>query len=191
MLVLPALLRERATNAADDIESLAEARRQRAGYLLDDVFKQLNRDARNGTAPAEARANNMLPYLSGVLHGAIQADPAMRAAFSNQFTAALCDRALPDHALISVAHMAAILPDVGTPRGFDCFFSHAKEDVPLWSMLDAWRRSGLEKSPALEKLRTSSTDSRTLRRFLSNEEAITQRAGGYLANTNASTKGPQ
>jgi hypothetical protein len=176
-LALP-LVTGSAARAGDDPETVAEARGQRAGYLLGEVFSQLEFEARKGTTPAEARASAVLPYLSGALHGALQADPGIRAAFSEQFTAALCDRALADDALISVAHMALILPDVGTTRGFDCFFSHAKEEVPLWSMLDAWRRSGLEKTPALERLRASSTDPRTLRRFLSNEEAMAQRAGG-------------
>jgi hypothetical protein len=156
-------------------------RSHRAEVLLDEVFQELNLHARRGLEPAETRANTVLPYLSGVLHGSLQADPGLRAAFSAQFTSALCERTLAEDQAISVAHMALLLPDIATKRGFDCFFRKAKESVPLWTMLDAWRRSGLEKTPTLAKLQASSTDSRTTRRFLSPEEAMAQRMPGALA----------
>jgi hypothetical protein len=71
--------------------------------------------------------------------------------------------------------MARVLPDVATREGFDCYFSRAKEDVPFWFMLDAWRESGLEKMPALVKLQATAKDPRTTRRFLSDEEAAATR----------------
>ena len=126
---------------------------------------------------AEARAGAALPYFSGLLHGALQADPEIRPAFSKLFTSVLCGSALPDDRAITVANMALALPDIATREAFDCYFSRAKEDVPSWVMLDAWRRTGLEKTPTIAKFQASATDSRTTRRFLSDEEAASQRIG--------------
>jgi hypothetical protein len=159
----------------DDPVALSEARRRRAEFLLNGVFDQLAEQSRMGVKVAETRAGKVLPYLGGVLNGALQADPGMRSAFSEEFTSSLCERTLGDDQMISVAHMALALPDIATESGFECFFSKAKEDVPLWTMLDAWRHSGLPKTPAIARLQTSATDSRTARRFLSDEEAMAQR----------------
>jgi hypothetical protein len=159
----------------EDPIALSEARRKRAEFLLNGVFNQLAGESQRGTDPAEARADAVLPYLSGVLNGALQADPGIRGAFAAQFTSALCERTLADDQAISVAHIALALPDVASDSGFECFFSKAKEGVPLWTMLDAWRRSGLPKTPAIARLQASATDSRTTRRFLSDEEALAQR----------------
>lgn len=161
----------------DDPVALSEARRKRAEFLLNGVFKQLTHQSRMGIDPAEARADAVLSYLSGVLNGALQADPGIRSAFSAEFTLSLCDRALEDDQSISMAHMALALPDIATESGFECFFSKSKEGVPLWTMLDAWRRSGLPKTPAIARLQATATDSRTTRRFLSDEEALAQRIG--------------
>jgi len=170
-----------ASAGVDDDRAVGEsqARMARAAHLLGGVFDQLDAQARRGIAPAEARAGMVLPYLSGVLKGALQADPALRSAFAAQFTAALCDRDrdLADDRAISLAQMALGYPDMASEQAFECFFARAKEDVPLWSMLDAWRRSGLGKTPAIARLEASATDSRTTRRFSSPETALAQRAG--------------
>jgi hypothetical protein len=160
---------------AEDAAERAAARTSRAQYLLGDVFKQLDAQANLGTIAAESRADAVLPYLAGVLRGALQADPGMRSAFAAQFTSTLCDRTVHDDQAITVANMALILPDVATAQGFDCFFSAGKEDVPTWKMLDAWQRSGLELTPALARLKGSAHDSRTTRRFLPQDEQIAQR----------------
>jgi hypothetical protein len=170
---------------SEDPERQAAVRSHRAELLLEDVFQELDVRAKRGIEPAETRAGSVLPYLSGILRGSIQGDPAMRTAFSAQFTSALCERSLAEDQTISVAHMAMLLPDIATPRGFDCFFSKATESVPLWTMLDAWRRSGIEKTPVLARLQAASTDSRTARRFLSTEEAIAQRMPSALATYRA------
>jgi hypothetical protein len=159
----------------------AEARVARVDFLLGEVFKQLEFQSRVGIKQAEGRAATVVPYLNGMLKGAIQADPGMREAFSREFTTSLCDRQLEDDQVISVAQMAMILPDITTSQGVDCFFSKAKEGVPFWTMLDAWRRSGLDSSPVLDAIRASATDPRTTRRFLSREEAIAQRASVSVA----------
>jgi hypothetical protein len=154
---------------------MSEARRKRVAFLLNGVFNQLAEQSRTGVDQAEARADYVLPYLSGVLNGALQTDPQIRGAFSAEFTSALCDRTLEDDQTISTAHMALALPDIATDSGFECYFSRAKEGVPLWTMLDAWRRSGLPKTPAIARLQTTATDPRTTRRFLGDEEAMAQR----------------
>lgn len=186
MRALPASsLRSANDRAEDDAAAAADARFARAEYLFAQVFKQLDDQARSGVTVAEGRAGAVLPYLSGMLQGAIQADPGMRSAFARQFTTALCDRELADDQAISVGQMALILPDVTTAQGIQCFFSKAKEGVPFWTMLDAWRRSGLEKTPLLEQIRASATDPRTTRRFLSNEEAMAQRISKDVLNSSS------
>jgi hypothetical protein len=117
-----------------------------------------------------------------VVDGAIQADPGIRQAFSTQFTSALCERSLKPDQVITMASLAVVLPDAATPQGFDCFFSHATEDLPLWSMLDAWRGSGLEKTPALARLQASATDERTTSRFMSRSDLVQQRFGKQEAD---------
>lgn len=176
----------------DDAAAVAEARLARADFLLEEVFRQLGQP-RLGAMEAETRAVAALPFLSGMLKGAIQADPGIRTAFSQQFTRALCERELADDQAISVAHMATILPDIATTQGMDCFFSKAKEGAPFWAMLDAWRRSGLEKTRVLDRIQASATDPRTTRRFLSKEEAMAQRistAASIATTSNERTTAP-
>jgi len=140
--------------------------------MVDSVFKRLALMSRFGEfASAEAQATAIAPYAEGLLEGALQSDPAMRAAFGAEFKARLCGSApTTDAEIISLSQMMRIVPDQATPEAFDCFFSHAKEDVPLWSMMDAWRTTGLDKTPALTKLEATATDSRTQRRLLTPEE---------------------
>lgn len=168
-----------ATEPNADAERAAnEARAQRAEFLLGRVFKQMERQSHTDRdLVPEARAERVRDYLTGTVMGAIHADPQMRSAFSQQFTAALCNRSPKPEEIISLAHVAQAVPDVPTREGFDCFFEKKRtaEDAPLWSMLDAWRDSGQEKSPALARLQAAAKDERTARRFLSNEEAAAQR----------------
>jgi len=164
------------TAAIPDEEAKAEELRQdRAAFLLAGVFRQLEDQRRRRVEPAEARANAVVAYLAGVMRGAAQADPRMRAAFSTKFTNALCDGGMPADETLSVAHMAMIFPDIATPKGFECFFKGAKEDIATWTMLDAWKHSGLEKSAAIAQMEATATDERTKRRFLSDAAAVAQR----------------
>ena len=176
----PAAIESAVSNAddADAAHAASQARGQRAAFLLDKVFHLMEIQANTDpNVVPEARAQGVRSYLTGLVVGAIQADPAMRAAFSDQFTTRLCGRAsLAAEQIISLAQVGLALPDVPTYEGYDCFFSrHGKEDAPLWFMLDAWQESGLDKPPALAGLAAVAKDSRTTRRFLSKDEAVARR----------------
>jgi hypothetical protein len=163
---------------SEDGPQAEQARAAKAEFVIDQVFKRLRATASQPLIfqTPEAQANSVREYMTGLVEGAVIASPRMREAFSAQFTSALCDKSLADEEVITLAHLAMVLPDAPTPRSLDCFFSGSKkEDVPLWSMLDAWRNSGLEKTATLAKLETTSKDPRTARRFLSPEEAMRQR----------------
>ena len=166
--------------AADMDPNREQARVDRAGFLLDRVFEQLKRmSAREELPSAEAQATAVESYLTGLLEGAVDSDPGMRSAFGASLRSRLCgDRAPSDAEAISLARMVTVLPDVATAESLDCFFAKAKENVPLWSMLDAWRSSGLPKTAALARLEASAQDARTVRRLGDPEKQARRWASG-------------
>jgi hypothetical protein len=170
---------------ADEDLAVAEARASHAHTLLAKIFGQLEQQARLGIMQAEGRSTLMVPHLDGVLQGALEVDPGIRSAFSKEFTTLLCAGDLADDQATTLAHMAMMLPDIATSRGIDCFLGKAKEGVPFWTMLDAWRGSGLPSTDIIDKIRASATDPRTVRRFLSAEEALAQRTSATPTSSNA------
>jgi len=170
-----------APGAAADVDpGLGQARVDRAAFVLDRVFERIRlMSAVDDLPSAEAQATAVGPYLTGLLEGAVQSDPGMRSAFGSALRSRLCgDRAPSDAEVISLAQMVTVLPDVATEESLDCFFAKAKEDVPLWSMIDAWRSSGLPKTAALARLEASAQDARTVRRLGDPEEQGRRRAPG-------------
>jgi hypothetical protein len=97
-----------------------------------------------------------------------QIDPTMSAALAGELTRRLCDHSLSEVQTITVAQLGQAMPEAVTARGLECFFSGAagREDIRVWSMLDTWRQSGQEKTPAITALEKSARDQRTRRRFL-------------------------
>ena len=89
----------------------------------------------------------------------------MRGAFSEMFTSSLCGGELGEDEATTMAYAGLMLPDIPTSQGFDCFFGKAKEGIAFWTMLDAWKHSGLKETPILAQIRATATDSRTVRRF--------------------------
>lgn len=118
---LPALPPSGAGGTGDEPPDTAmEPRVSHAHALLGQVFEKLEAQRRIGFQQAEARALAVVPYLEGVLRGAAEADPAMRAAFSQELASQLCSHELPDDQATTLAHMAMIFPDIPTTQGFDC-----------------------------------------------------------------------
>jgi hypothetical protein len=151
---------------AEPVPDPATEHRATARHLVDVLFARLS--APPGAVP-EQSANSIREFLQGMAYGVNQTSPGVRAALAEQFTERLCTGTLGDAQVITLAYLGAELPDVTTARGFDCAFAARgqREDAPLWYMLDAWRRSGQEKSPTLARIERSATDERTQRRFLS------------------------
>jgi hypothetical protein len=171
-----ALAAARTPDTADD-QASAQARASRTTFLIDGIFKRLSVMAQLKEYPsAEGQATAVWQYAQGLMEGSLQSDPAMRAAFGAEFKNRLCGGgSTSDAEVITMAEMMRSIPDQVSAETFDCFFSHAKEDVPLWSMMDTWRGSGLDKTPALVKLAASTSDPRTQRRFQSLQEEASQR----------------
>jgi hypothetical protein len=166
-----------AVEAAPDCEPAD--RRGTATFLVSSLLRRLDR--RQG-APGEfpeTSANAIRLYVQGVADTVKQTSPAVRAALAEEFTTRLCEGALADDELITMANLGLELPDITSPRAFDCVFARrgAREDVVLWSMLDAWRHSGQDRTAAVADVERSATDPRTQRRFLSQEAEMALRGG--------------
>ena len=98
----------------------------------------------------------------------------MRGAFSELFTSSLCGGELGEDQATTLAYAALMLPDIPTAQGFDCFFGKAKEGFAFWTMLDAWKHSGLKETPILAQIRATATDPRTVRRFAATEDGAAE-----------------
>ena len=167
---LPVLPAAGGASGAEDPE-LAETRSKRAHRLFANVFRRLEIQKKGGFNESEARVMSVVPYLDGLIHGALEADPAMRGAFAEAFTSSLCGGELGDDEAGEMAYTALMLPDIPTSQGFDCFFAKGKEGFAFWTMLDAWRHSGLKETPILADIHAKATDPRTVRRFAAPEDS--------------------
>jgi hypothetical protein len=153
--------------------------RATAASLVESVFGHLpGRPGGPGADVPETSANAIRLYVQGVAEAVKQTSPAVRGALAEEFTARVCGGSLRDDQLITMAYLGLELPDITSPRAFDCVFSQrgTQEDVVLWNMLDAWRHSGQEKTTALAQIERSATDPRTQRRFLAPEMEAALRA---------------
>jgi len=172
--------------AAPPAECENTDRRATATSLVETLLKRLPGRRTGGWEEGpEASANAVRPYLQGLADGVKQSSPAVKAAFTDEFTERLCRGSLADDELIAMAYLGQEMPEITGPRAFDCVFSRRgkQEDVVLWYMLDAWRLSGQEKSAAIAQIQRTATDPRTLRRFMSREEEMAMRAGERLARS--------
>lgn len=154
----------------------AEARASRANYLVTRLFARLDAIPTN-TGDSELRVNTMSDYLTAMSDVVRQLDPGMFEAMAGEFTRRLCDQELGEDQTITMAYLGQSMPEAVTGRGLECFFSGAagREDIRLWTMLDAWRQSGQERTPAIAALEKSARDPRTRRRFLPIEVERRQR----------------
>jgi hypothetical protein len=158
----------------------APVRRETATAMIDTLFRRLPSYG-GGASPLyslpERSARSVLPYLVGMVDGALAAAPSVRAGLAEEFTERLCNQTLKDDQLMLMASLGREAPDIVSTKGLDCVFARrgSKEDVVLWSMLDTWRRSGQEKTAAINEIERRATDERTKQRFLSNEEEMRQR----------------
>jgi hypothetical protein len=159
-------------------------RRPTAASLVETLFLRLPSRVGGWDDGPEASANLIRPYLKGLVEGVRQSSPAVQAAFVQEFTERLCRGGLGDDQLVAMAYLGMELPGLTELRAYECVFSQRKqEDVVTWYMLDAWRQSGQDKSPAIAELQRTATDPRTRRRFLTRDEELQVRAGDLLTRT--------
>jgi hypothetical protein len=145
--------------------------------MVSSLFRRFHRMGGASAGVPETSANALRPYLQGLADAVKQTSPAVRGALADEFTERLCGRALDDAELITMAYLGLEIPDITSPRAFDCVFSRrgGQEDVVLWYMLDAWRHSGQDKSAAIAQIERTAVDPRTQRRLLSREAAASLR----------------
>jgi hypothetical protein len=145
---------------------------QQARTLVDDVSTQLLIEAKATAADSvEAAGFGMTQYLRGMVAG-LRSNPELLTQVGEALAERTCSHPQSDLELVMVSQMVMAAPEVlAAPRTFDCALSgRTKEDVPLWSLVDAWRASGKPMPAAIAAIAASATDERTTRR-LSNYEA--------------------
>jgi hypothetical protein len=152
-------------------------RRATATFMVSSLFRRLHLMGGASAGVPETSANALRPYLQGLADAVKQTSPAVRGALADEFTERLCGGTLDDAELITMAYLGLEIPDITSPRAFDCVFSRrgSQEDVVLWYMLDAWRHSGQDKSAAIAQIERTAVDPRTQRRLLSREAAASLR----------------
>jgi hypothetical protein len=156
-------------------------RKDTATSVVDNLLRRVGDFGQNPRFPtAEARANQLRPFVHGLAEGIRQTRPDLFKALTEDFNDRLCKEGMSDDKTILLSNLATDLPEIVDGKGFDCFFTGAKgkEDVPLWSMLDAWRASGLEKTAALAQVEATASDKRTIRRLVTHEEEMAARSAG-------------
>jgi hypothetical protein len=121
----------------------------------------------------EMRVIALGPYVRGLAAGIRAAGRQTVEEFADEVTDRLCGPSLvPEQTLLLVA-LGRELPDLLTGEGMDCFFTQAKgkqEDSALWDVLNLWRLSGLDKTPAIAEIEKNSKDPRTRRYFMSDDQ---------------------
>jgi len=171
----PALASMANASANDDAEPAAASEPERsARELFAMLTAHVDMLARLDPAGSpESAVDQTGTYLYGSLDAVRIARPELLGELSRRIERSLCDARSTPARLGMAARMILHAPDLGTARGFECFFTrHQVEDALLWSALDAWRASGLPRAEALARIERHATDEQTRRRFLSDREQI-------------------
>ena len=138
---------------------------ERARRTVQTLLVRMNALAVPGALP-ESAANRNRTFLFGWLDAIRYTSPEALDPIGAELRDRICAGALNAEESIMVAHVFQLAPETSSPDAFECFFTRfSAEDTPLWAMLDAWRVSGMEPIPALERIKTAAVDSRTHRRF--------------------------
>jgi hypothetical protein len=142
----------------------------RALQAIYDHLERTKAEADPG-ASAEAIANQSVVFLTGWVDGLRYASSRTLDRLGDDLRARLCSGGLGPEATIMTAYVLQWLPEVASPGAFECFFAaHHDEDVALWTMLDAWRNSGLDATASIVSLQANARDQRTLHRFKAPQE---------------------
>jgi hypothetical protein len=128
------------------------------------------------TRNLEREAWSVRHYVQGLAEGLQAASPIVIQALSSEITSKLCEGPLPDEQSLTLAYLLQQVPEATSSEGLECFFANnqAREGLPFWEMLSAWRGSGVEKGPALAQIEATAADERTQMR-LASVDSIRQR----------------
>jgi hypothetical protein len=145
---------------------------EQAKDVLDGLLNRLRLIDKAFPASPEVVANELRGYQMGLADGVLRTAPELAPELARRTENVLCDPKATDTQLMVMARLMGDMPDLATSTGFDCIFKNrSKEDVVLWSALDAWRDSGLERTPGLQHLERQAVDKRTINRLQAEEPA--------------------
>jgi hypothetical protein len=114
----------------------------------------------------EAVGYQMEPYIQGMLMALRNTNPALVGALRDELTERACDHPQSDLELTMLSRMMLNDPDLGSPRIFDCALrGRKKEDVVLWSMMDAWVAAGRPNTEVMSGIGAFAADARTVDRL--------------------------
>jgi hypothetical protein len=127
---------------------------------------RLNAMAGDRPVAAETVANTLQPYLTGWIDAVRRAAPELAPQLMIDVGEALCAKDTSDEELIALARVSAAMPSMLDSTSIDCVLaSRPKEDIVVWTMLDAWAQSGMARTEQVEALAQRATDARTRERL--------------------------
>jgi len=120
----------------------------------------------------ESMTSQMDPYLVGMVQAMKAIDPALVRALADDLADDICrHRERNELDLMLYSKLAILEPALGSSRGLECALEHyEREDVVLWSLLDAWNAGGRAPLAVLPAIERHASDERTRRRLLPIEE---------------------
>jgi hypothetical protein len=157
--------------AAVDEGAIHRAEEQRkANVLLDGVrLRMLNIVPNPEAIGIESVGNAMEPYVQGSLATLRAVNPELIGGLRDALVERTCAHPQTDVELMLAARMVLTDSDLGSPRIFDCALrGRKKEDVVLWTMLDAWRAAGRPNAQVISDITAFATDDRTVGRLSEN-----------------------
>jgi hypothetical protein len=158
-----------------------EAERRRAGAkgVVQALFETLRSSPGHGRGTPEYAAAHTREFIRGVAQTAKAIAPELLVPLADEVTDRLCDPAgQGDDELVMLAFVQQEMPELSSARGFECVLARRRgtEDIVTWSMLDAWRQSGLPRTPSIEALARDARDERTRSRFLAPADELALRS---------------
>jgi hypothetical protein len=134
---------------------------QDARRAVQALLSRLNRGALPGAVP-ELTANMSRTFLVGWLDALRYTSSEVLDSIAEDLRSRICKDGLSAEESIFIGQVFQYAPEVSSLEAFECFFGRfPDEGASLWTMLDAWRNSGLEPVPALERIRKTAVDPRT------------------------------
>jgi hypothetical protein len=158
----------------EEREAEATYRREQSKEVFDGMLEHFKMAVRAMPGNPEAVATAMRMYQTGAAETLVRAAPELIPDLAKQIEGSLCEAGASDAQLMVMAQLAGDVPELASESGFDCVFQKRKgEDLALWRTLDAWRRSGMARTPGIEQLERSATHEQTRLR-LKDEDPVAE-----------------
>lgn len=146
----------------EEREAEATYRQEQSKEVFDGMMEHFKIAAKAMPGNPEVIATSLRMYQVGVAETLVRAAPELVPELAKQIESSMCEAGASDAQLMVMAQLAGEVPELASGRGFDCIFQKRKgEDLVLWRTLDAWKQSGMPRTPGIEQLERSATDERT------------------------------